>query len=89
MNNSTRSRVQRVAAWYAAWAVVNVGVAWFHIGDGGAGVHLALMFSGFPAATGSLLLDHGSMVAVVSAALLGLVQWCLVALLWVWAYPER
>jgi len=67
---------------YGAWIVVNIIITVFHIGDAGANAHLALMFTGLPASLLSLYLKNGSLIAVLVAGLLGLVQWLLVIKLW-------
>lgn len=72
MNNPT----SKVAVGYAIWVSINLLIAIFHIGDAGVSSHLALLFTGFPAALPSLALKHASLQAVALAGVLGLVQWC-------------
>lgn len=67
---------------YGAWIVVNIIITVLKIGDAGANAHLALMFTGLPTSLFSLYLQNGSLVAVLAAGVLGLVQWALVIKLW-------
>ena len=64
---------------YGLWVLLNVLVALFNIGDGGVNSHLALLFTGFPAALPSLALRHATLPAVALAGVLGLAQWGAVA----------
>lgn len=60
MNNPT----SKVAVGYAIWVSINLLIAIFHIGDAGVSSHLALLFTGFPAALPSLALKHASLQAM-------------------------
>jgi hypothetical protein len=59
-----------------------IAVAELNIGDGGVGSHLALAFTGMPSSLLSLYLPNGSMVATITAAILGFVQWVAVVAWW-------
>nr|BAJ06854.1 hypothetical protein [uncultured bacterium] len=67
---------------YGAWIVLNIVITVFKVGDAGANAHLALTVTGLPISLLSLSLPNGSLVAVLVAGLLGLVQWVLVMKLW-------
>jgi hypothetical protein len=70
-----------IAVAYGVWVAVCLALTVLHIGDAGAGSHLALLFTGFPAALFSVALPNGSLLGVFAAGLLGLLQWVAVALL--------
>lgn len=63
---------------YGAWIALNIFITVFKIGDAGANAHLALMFTGLPISLLTLYLQAGSLVAVLVAGLLGMIQWALV-----------
>ena len=67
---------------YGAWIVVNIIITVFKIGDAGANAHIALMVTGLPTSLLCLYLPNGSLVAVLTAGLLGLAQWEVVIKLW-------
>ena len=67
---------------YGAWICINILITVLKIGDAGANAHLALMFTGLPISLLSLYLPNGSLAAVLTAGLLGLVQWLVVIKLW-------
>ncbi|MBQ0799451.1 MAG: hypothetical protein KBT63_09210 [Porticoccaceae bacterium] len=71
-----------IVVGYGAWIILNLVITVFKIGDAGVNAHLALIFTGLPASLLSLLAPHGTLVAVLIAGVLGLVQWVLVAKLW-------
>jgi hypothetical protein len=68
-----------VAGGYSAWVILCVVMTVFHIGDGGTAAHLALVFTGPPAAILSLYLPNGSLIGVSAAGVLGLAQWVAIA----------
>jgi len=79
-----------VAAGYLAWVVVCVFITVLKIGDAGVNAHLALVFTGLPSALLSLVLPNGTLLAVLVAGLLGIVQWAAVAeLIHRWASQRR
>ncbi len=67
------------AAGYGAWVVFCLLITVFNVGDGGVNAHLALLFTGPPAALFSLYLPHGTLAGVAVAGALGAVQWVLIA----------
>ena len=71
-----------VLGGYGVWLLLNIAITILQIGDGGVNAHLALIFTGFPASLLSLLAPHGSLVGVLIAGALGLVQWGLIAKFW-------
>jgi hypothetical protein len=68
-----------IATGYAAWVVVCVLITVLKIGDAGANAHLALIFTGLPSALLSLIIPNGTLLAVLVAGTLGLIQWVAVA----------
>jgi len=71
-----------IVVGYGAWVILNIIITFFKIGDAGVNAHLALVFTGLPTSLLSLLVPHGTLLAVLIAGILGLIQWSLVAKLW-------
>lgn len=71
-----------VVAGYGLWVILNIAITVFEISDAGVNGHLSLVFTGLPGSLLSLFLPHGSLVAVIVAGLLGLLQWGFVARFW-------
>jgi hypothetical protein len=68
-----------VAIGYGLWVVLAILSTVLHIGDGGVAAHLALVFTGPPAAILSLYLPNGTLLGVIAAGVLGWVQWTAIA----------
>ena len=65
----------KVAVGYSIWVLINLVITIANIGDGGVNAHLALIFTGLPISLFSLQVQHGSLIGVVLAGVLGIVQW--------------
>lgn len=74
---SKRRNMCVAAIFYGAWCIYWIVITAFDIGDAGVAAHLALALTGIPTALVSLYLPNGSMLAVLVAATLGLIQWVL------------
>ncbi len=58
-----------VGGGYGAWVIFNILITIFNIGDAGVNAHLALLFTGLPTSLLSLLVPHGSLMAVLIAGM--------------------
>ena len=74
---------------YGSWCVLLLGVAVIGRGELALGAHFWLVFTGLPSALLSLHFQHGSILGVGIAALLGLAQWPLVAQLDSWLVQRK
>jgi len=74
-----KKKNMRIAAYFfGAWCLFWILAATTNVGEAREGSHLVLALTGAPSALASLYLQHASMVGIVVAAALGLVQWVLV-----------
>ncbi|MDR2188174.1 MAG: hypothetical protein LBE62_08995 [Azonexus sp.] len=64
-----------VLAGYGSWVLFAVFITIFRIGDAGVSAHLGLLFTGFPLSLLSLWLPNGTILGVLGAGALGLIQW--------------
>jgi len=67
---------------YGTWILVNIFITVMKIGDAGVDAHLCLIFTGIPLSLVSLLLPNGSLIAILGAGVLGLIQWGVVIYMW-------
>ncbi len=75
---SKRRHIRMAIAIYGAWAFAWVVYGAFCNGEAQIGAHLVLTLTGIPLSFASWYLPHASMLAIVVAAGLGLLQWALV-----------
>lgn len=64
---------------YAFWCLAIIIWAFLGNGETQAAAHIYLIFTGLPLAIYTLFLPHASMLAIVTAASVGWVQWVAVA----------
>ena len=64
-----------VLVGYLLLVLLAVLITVFDIGDAGVSAHLGLLFTGFPLSLLSLWLPNGTIVGVLGAGALGLIQW--------------
>ena len=74
---------------FGKWSLLLCGVAFLNPGERAFGAHLWLVFTGLPSALLSLHLQPGSLQGVSTAAMLGLVQWVLLAQLDCWLVQRK
>jgi hypothetical protein len=63
--------------------------AWFDYAEARISAHLILGITGIPSSLASFYLRHASMQAIISAAVLGWVQWVLLVAWWSTDEPEE
>jgi hypothetical protein len=74
---------------FGLWSLLLFGIALANQGEIALSAHLWLVITGLPSALLSLHLQNGSTLAVGAAALLGLVQWLLLAQLDSWLTQRK
>jgi len=70
------------ATVYGMWCLLWVVPAVLNIGEMRIGAHLVLAFTGMPLALSTLYMQNASVLAIITAAVLGLAQWSALVAWW-------
>ena len=82
LSHPVKRNTRIFAISYGIWCLVWVVPAVLNIGESRIGAHLVLAITGMPLALSTLYMQNASVLAIITAAVLGLAQWSALVAWW-------
>ena len=82
LTHPVKRNTRAFAIGYGIWCLLWIVPAALNLPDSRIGAHLALGITGMPLSLSTFYMQHASLLAIVTAGLLGLAQWSALVAWW-------